>query len=265
MKLLLGLVLATASFATTTSISNLNYFTGNKMMSFNATAGYQMTDTAAAENTGFGLNLGMNYGIMTNNLLGVDIGYSAIDTDLSGTTTETSGITDVNVKWSNRFVSSTNHNWDATLNFSPKTGDAEFTGMNRSNNFRGTHETGLNLTYTNRMGTNFEGLLGFGGAFNFSGEITETITNTTTDVSDFWTFNTNIGTRYHVNPTFFVGALGTMTHPGNTNNPDFSGTVNAGYNINTKSNVVAMATYLDQKDTTDTTGWNFALNYNMEL
>ncbi len=100
-------------------------------------------------------------------------------------------------------------------------------------------------------------MIGFGGAYHFSGE--------TAALEDFWAFNTNLGTRYHINPSFFAGLMGTMTHPGNTSNPNFAGTFNAGYNINTKSNIVAMATYLDQENNMDTTGWNFALNYNMEL
>ncbi len=255
--LLLGFVFALSSYA---NIGNLSYFTGEKTMSFNASADYEVTEayTTNSENSGFNFNLGMNYGILPNNAIGASIGYGMIDTDFtvagSTTTSERSGISDVNVTWAHRFVNSANHNWDAIVNFSPKTGEAKI-----DNNFKGYHDAGLTLSYTTRMMDNLEGMLSFNGGYAFEDSI-----------SNDWGFTTKAGARFHATPMIFVGATGSLMNGFNGRSnvpfsePTFNAGANAGFKINPKSNIVANAAWVDERST-NTDGWNFGLNYNMEL
>lgn len=255
--LLLGLVFALSSYA---NIGNLSYFTGEKTMSFNASADYEITEayTTNIENSGFNFNLGMNYGILPNHTIGASLGYGMIDTEftlLGATgTSERNGISDVDVNWAHRFISSPNHNWDATLNFSPKTGERK-----ADNNFKGYHDAGLTLTYTTRMMDSLEGMLSFNGGYAFDDSI-----------PNDWGFNMKAGTRFHATPSFFVGANGAMITGMNGrvntpfSSPTFNAGANAGYKMTPKSNIVANAVWVDQKNSS-TDGWNFGLNYNMEL
>ncbi len=250
--LLLGFIFALSSYA---NIGNLSYFTGENTMSFNASADYQITEayTSSLENSGFNFNLGVNYGIMPNHAIGASLGYGMTDTDFtvagSTSTSERSGISDVNVTWAHRFVNSSNHNWDAIVNFSPKTGEAKI-----DNNFKGYHDAGLTLSYTTRMMDNLEGMLSFNGGYAFEDSI-----------SNDWSFETRAGTRFHATPTFFVGANGAMISGFNGNaSPTFNAGGNAGYKISPKSNIVANAVWVDQRSS-NIDGWNFGLNYNMEL
>jgi len=250
--LLLGFVFALSSYA---DIGNLSYFTGENTMSFNATADYESTETNILnqENSGFNFNLGMNYGIMTNHAIGASIGYGMIDTDStsagSSTVPDRNGIYDVNVTWAHRFVNSPNHNWDAIVNFSPKTGEAAV-----DNNFRGNHNAGMTLAYSTRMMDNLEGMFSFNGGYFFDDSI-----------SNDWSFKTTAGARFHANHMFFVGANGSMINAfTGTADPTFNVGGNAGYKISPKSNIVANAIWVDQQ-AFDSDGWNFGLNYNMEL
>jgi|GEM_PF-5869730 len=252
LTLVFALAFALSSLASS-NVSNLNYFTGESKMFFNAGFGYNDLQSDA---TSFGGTLEARYGVLANSFFGVDATYTSFDTGIANQD-RTNDFGNLNINWATRFVDSQAVKWDWLTTYSPRMGDSKL-GIRR-----GTHQFKTGFAYTNMLNEMIE----FRADTNFALDTRDDSNNN--EITHDWDFG--VAMRTHVTPVFFFGlgaSAGIPTSGEATYDTVFNGNATLGYAIATNSNITGSFGYgafTGVPSAVNHEQFTYGINYNIEL
>ncbi len=203
----------TTMTSSTTNVSDLNYFVGEKKFNIDTTVGFTSSTTeitGQSDTDEDGLNFGITglYGITNDMNIGFNVGY--VSTEEDGTSNETTGLTDISFLYNWRFMNDTNTQHDLNFVLSPSLGATEEDG-NETNGYRGS--TLVTIAWVRNAKANTRTQWNVGAAIDYetanetenTAGVIQTEIDPTTDVRVF----SNI--RYHATEKLFLNGTVDVT------------------------------------------------------